>query len=83
MLEHVGQVIHRHLEVVVQDAGVVTRVLLRGEGVHVASDRVEALRDVQRASRRRALEQEMLQEVTGPADAMDLVPRAREHPEPE
>ena len=53
VLEHVGEVVDRHLEVTVEHARVVARVLLGGERVHVAADRVERLRDVEGRARGR------------------------------
>ena len=73
MLEHVRHVVYGHLQVAIEDPGVIARVFLGGERVDVTADAVERLRDVQRAPRRRPLEQQMLQEVAVAADRRPLV----------
>ena len=83
VLEHVGQVVDRHLEVPVEHPRVVARVLLGGERVEVAADRVELLGDVAGRTLVGSLEQQVLEEVAVPADRGALVTRAGEHPDAE
>ena len=49
----VGEDVEREVEVPVGDADVVRGDLLAGERVHVAADRLDRLRDLVRAARRR------------------------------
>src|SRR5919106_1272014 len=72
-LQHVGQVLDGHRKVAIEYAGVEACVLLRGERVQFAADRVERLGDVAGAARLRPLEQEVLEEVTRAADRRRLV----------
>ena len=59
----VGEDVEPDVEVVVEHTDVERRVLLGGEGVHVAADRVDVLRDLLRRAHRRSLEQQVLEEV--------------------
>jgi hypothetical protein len=83
VLQHVGEMLHGHRQVAIQHAGVEARVLLRRERVEVTAHGVEALGDIESAARRRALEEQVLEEVAGPADRGILVARAGEHPDAE
>ena len=65
--EHVD----RERQVLVEHLDVVARVFLGGERVHLAADRVDGLRDVLGAARRRALEEHVLDEMR---DAALLLP---------
>jgi hypothetical protein len=58
VLQHVDQVVDRHLEVPVEHARVVARVLLGGERVDVSADRVEVLGDLQGRALVGSLEQQ-------------------------
>ena len=77
----VAEDVEAQLEVLVDQAGVEGRVLLGGEGVHVAADRVDGLGDVAGAAGVGALEQQVLEEVRGPPLGRRLVARAGVHPE--
>ena len=83
VLEHVGEVVHRQLDVLVEDPRVVAGVFLRGEGVHVSTHRVEVLRDVAGRPHLGSLEEQVLEEVTGTADRGRLVAGSCEDPEAE
>ena len=61
--QHVAQQLEAEAELVGRKARVVGGVLTGGERVHLAAHRVDGLGDVARASARRALEDEMLEEV--------------------
>ena len=61
--QHVGHDVERRLEVGVEDAGVDDRVLLGRGGVQLAAEAVEDLGDLHRRVARRALEQEVLDQV--------------------
>ena len=63
--DHVAEDVDRERQVVVEHPRVVAGVLLGGEGVDLAADRVERRRDVQRAAPRGALEEQVLEEVGG------------------
>ena len=65
VLQHVREVIDGHLEVAVQHARVVARVLLAGERVDIAAHGVEVLRDLLGGAPLRALEEQVLQEMAG------------------
>src|SRR5581483_5658541 len=69
------------LEVVGQHPHVERRVLLGGEGVHVAADGVDRLCDLTRLPAIRALEQQVLEEVRRPRRVTRLVTRAGADPE--
>ena len=73
VLEHVGQMIDRHLQVTVEHPRVVARVLLGRERVDVTAHRVEVLGDVERGPVLGALEEQVFQEMAGPADLRGFV----------
>ena len=79
----IGHQVYRQLEVVIEHVGVVAGVLPGGESVQLATDGVDRPGDVDRASRRGALEQQMLQEVSRAGDSAALVARADVHPDPD
>ncbi len=72
---HVAEHVDRTRQVLVTHTGVEAGVLLRREGVDLAADLVELHREVERGARRRALEQQVLEEVRGPGKRRDLVTR--------
>ncbi len=74
-LDREGQVLVEHLEV---ERGV----LLGGEGVHVAADRVHLGRDALRRAGLRALEDHVLDEVADAAHLVGLVPASPLEPHP-
>ena len=67
-------------QVLVEHLDVVARVLLGGERVELAADRVDRLRDHLRRPRRRALEEHVLDEVRDAAFGVGLVPRSARQP---
>jgi hypothetical protein len=71
--QHVGQDVDRQLEVAVERPGVEAGVLLGGEGVGLAADRVHQLGDVPGRAALGALEQHVLEEVRGAREAWGLV----------
>ena len=71
----VGEDVEAELEVLVEQAGVEGRVLLGGEGVHVAADRVDRLGDLAGAAGLGALEQQVLEEVRGPGHSAGVSSR--------
>lgn len=73
--EHVADHVDGQRQVGVEHPRVVAGVLLRGEGVHLAADRVQGGRDVQRAAPLGALEEQVLQVVRG---AVELGVSSRE-----
>ena len=77
----VGEDVDGEREVFVEDFDVVARVFLGGEGVELAADRVDRLRDVFRRPRRRALEEHVLDEVRDAAALRRLVPRSAGEPD--
>ncbi len=79
--DHVGQHVDGHAEVAILHLGVVAGVLLGGDGVVLAADRVEGHGDVEGRARRRALEEEVLEEVRGSEVARLLVARADRDPQ--
>ncbi|GMA96750.1 hypothetical protein GCM10025881_35740 [Pseudolysinimonas kribbensis] len=79
--DHVGQHGHGHRQVDVAHLGVVTGVLLRGQGVVLSAHLVEAHGDVEGRAGRGALEQQMLEEVGGAVGRRLLVARADRDPE--
>jgi hypothetical protein len=81
--EHVGKHVDRHREVLVAHLRVVAGVLLRGERIVLTADRIERHRDVERGTRGRALEQQVLEEVRRAERAGPLVTRADGHPVPD
>ena len=68
-------------EMLVEHLDVVARVLLRGEGIELAADRVDFLRDVFGAARVGALEEHVLDEVRDAALRLRFVPRAARQPD--
>ena len=79
--QHVGHDVERRLEVGVEDAGVDDRVLLGGGGVQLAAEAVEDLGDLHRRVARRALEQEVLDQVRDALLPAHLVARAGADPD--
>ncbi len=61
--EHVGEDLDRHRQVAILHLRVVAGVLLRGERIVLPADGVERDRDVERRAFRRALEEQVLEEV--------------------
>ena len=76
----VGEDVDGEREVFVEDFDVVARVFLGGEGVELAADRVDRLRDVFRRPRCRALEEHVLDEMRDAAALRRLVPRSPGQP---
>jgi hypothetical protein len=81
--DHLPHHVERGLEAVVGHARVDDRVLARRGRVQLAAERVEDLRDLLSAVRRRSLEKEMLDEVRDAGLRLGFVPRARADPEPD
>ena len=75
-VDHLGQVLGER-------AGVVAHLLARGEGVHVAAQRLEALGDRARVAALGALEQHVLDEVGDAEPRARLVARAAAQPHAE
>ena len=71
---HVGQHVHGQRQVRVEHPGVVAGVLLRGERVHLAADRVHLRGEFQRGTPLGALEQQVLQVVRRAGVRVVLVP---------
>src|SRR5436190_22865246 len=67
----------------VEHLDVVARVLFRREGIELAADRVDRLRDVLRRSRRRAFEEHVLGEMRDAAFRVAFVPGAARQPHPD
>ena len=65
----------------VEDLDVVAGVFLRGEGVELAADRVDRLRDVFRRPRRRPLEEHVLDKMRDAAALGRFVARAARQPD--
>ena len=82
-VEHVGHDVERGLQALVRHARVDDRRLPRGGGVQLAAELVEELRDLLRRVARRALEEQVLDEVRDARAALGLVPRACADPEAE
>ena len=74
--KNIGEHLGRHLEVLAEHLGVVAGVLLAGEGVEHAADRVESLGDLRGGALLGALEQQMLDEMRGAVFGRLLVARA-------
>src|SRR5207245_10047746 len=72
--------VDREGQMLVEDLDVVARVLFRGERVELAADRVDRLRDVFSRSRRRALEEHVLDKVRDAAALGGFVPRPARQP---
>ena len=81
--DHVRHDVERALEPVVRDSSVENGRLARGRRVQLASELVEDLRDLLRRIARRALEEQVLDEVRDTRPCDWLVPRAGADPEPE
>ena len=85
--QRVGDQVTHHVDgerrVGVQDPGVVAGVLLGGEGIGVAADRLDAGRDVQRRAQLGALEEQVLEKVRRAGEPGVLVPGADRHPHAE
>ena len=81
-LQHdVGEDVDGERQVLVEHLDVVAGVLLRGERVELAADRVDRLRDVLGRPRRRALEQHVLDEVGDAAALGGFVARSARQPD--
>ncbi len=78
---HVGNQVDGQLEVGVEHMRVVARVLPGRERVQFAANGVDRLRDFHRRTRRRGLEQQVLQEVRRTGNACALVTRAHVDPD--
>ena len=81
--QHVGEDVERGLELHVGNAHVEHRLLVRGERVHLAADRLDRLRDLARAALLGALEQQVLEEVARAPFRALLVARAAADPRAE
>ena len=79
--DHVAEHVDGQRQVLVEDPRVEAGVLLGGEGVELAADRVEGDRDVQRRALRGALEQQVLEEVRAAVQRGRLVARADADPD--
>ncbi len=80
VLNQVADRAERQPEVLAQRARVEARELARRERVDVAPDRVERLSDLQRAPRRRAFEEQVLEEMGRAVQVGGFVPRSRPNP---
>ena len=81
--DHVAEHVDRQAEVLVEDPRVEAGVLLGGERVELAADRVERDRDVERGPLAGALEQQVLEEVRAAVQGRRLVARADADPDPD
>ena len=81
--DHVRHHVERALEPIVRDARVDDGRLARRRRVQLAAELVEDLRDLLRRVARRALEEQVLDEVRDAGARVRLVARARADPEPE
>ena len=77
---HVTDQVDRQREVAVEHVRVVAGVLLGGERVQLAADRVHRLRDVDSGARRGRLEQQVFQEVRGTGHGGTFVARSDAYP---
>ena len=77
----VRQHLQRQRQMLVEHLDVVAGVFLRREGVHLAADRVDRLRNVFGTARRRALEEHVLDEMRDPALRFRLVTRPARQPD--
>ncbi|MNC85040.1 hypothetical protein D3C83_06120 [compost metagenome] len=78
--DDVRQDLDRQRQVLVEHLDVIAGVLLRGEGVHLAADRINRLRDVFGRARGGALEEHVLDEMRDAALLLRLVPGAAREP---
>jgi hypothetical protein len=78
---HVGHDVQRRLDVLVEDAGVDDRVVACRGGVQLAAVGVEDLGDLEGRVGRRALEQQVLEEMADARVRVALVARARPDPD--
>ena len=81
--QYVTQKVERREKIRIERVRVEGRVLLGGEGVDVAADRVDRLGDVLGGPGRGSLEQEVLEEVRDARLCVRLVTRSGADPEPE
>ena len=77
----IGQDVDGQRQVLVEHLDVVAGVFLRGEGVELPPDRIDRLRDVFGRTRRRALEQHVLDEMGDPAALGGFMPRPPGEPD--
>jgi len=80
--EDVGQKVQGERKMLVEDLRVVAGVFLAGERVQHAADRVDLLRDLRRRPPRRALEEQVLEEMRDPGLLGSLVARPVLDPDP-
>ena len=80
--DDVGEDVERELEPVVGDPHVERGVLVARERVHLAADRLDGLGDLERGAGRRALEEQVLEEVTraGAASSSSRAPVPTQKP---
>ena len=81
--DHVAEDVDRQRQVVVEHPRVEAGVLLGGERVELAADRVERHRDVHRAAAAGALEEQVLEEVRAAVQGGCLVARTDPDPHPD
>ena len=81
--DDVAEDVEAQVEVLVEEAGVEGRVLLGGEGVHLAADGLDRLGDLASRALFGALEQQVLEEVGDAGQFRTLVPRPDIDPEAE
>ena len=79
--DHVGKRLNGHVQVGVANARPVRSVLASSLGVGLATDAVKGDSDVKSRTLIRALEEEMLEEVSGPRRARSLITRAHRYPQ--
>ena len=79
--DDVGEDVERERQVLVEHLDVVAGVFLGGEGVELAADRVDRLRDVLGRAGRGALEEHVLDEMRDAALLGGLVARAARQPD--
>ena len=82
-IHHVRHDVERGLQPFVRDAGVDDGRLSRGRRVQLPTELVEDLGDLLRRVARRALEEQVLDEMRDACASFRLVPRPRSDPEPE
>jgi hypothetical protein len=76
----VGQQVDGKRQMLVEDLDVVARVLLRGKGIELATDRVNGLGDVLGAAVVGAFEEHMLDKVRNAAALVAFMPRTAHQP---